>query len=407
VRILYFLLGACALSAQTSLPSLIDSAQKNGRIESYVHQSNAAKLGYESAKYSYFPRIDGFGNASFVDHTGGFDAKQSYSGGFRGEFIVYDGSKRENLLEQHKALENAAQHTLYGAKKELSLDVIQRYFELQNTQDEIKSYTTMAEHLEGELHRLEKFKIAGLVSEDSLMRLRAEVSNARYGIEDLKYRAERQKRELETITDQTITELASSELLPPKEVVSQELDKLNALKYTRDAKVHEAKQKDAANLPTIKLEDHYSVYDYKNDPIPQMRVDTQNKFIASLTLNLVDFSAASTAKQALMVQAQGQSSELAYAAKEIEDNRLLAGRYIERTRILIDASEKSFEAATKTYDTVKKKYEARIVDYVTYLDALHTLTDAANQLSRAKRTLHIAYAAYYFYAGLDPKEFVR
>lgn len=54
-----------------------------------------------------------------------------------------------------------------------------------------------------------------------------------------------------------------------------------------------------------------------------------------------------------------------------------------------------------------KKYEARIVDYVTYLDALHTLTDATNQLSRAKRTLYYAYAAYYFYAGLDPKEFVR
>lgn len=407
MRILYFLMAACALNAQTSLSSLIDSAQKNGRIESYAHQSSAAKLGYDAAKYSYFPRIDGFGNASFVDHTGGFDAKQTYSAGFRGEFIVYDGSRRENLLDQNKALENAAQHTLYGAKKELSLDVIQRYFELQNTRDEIKTYRTMSEQLEGQLERLEMFKRAGLASEDALMRLRSEVSNARYGIEDLEYRAERQKRELETITNQTITELESSEVLPPKEVQMQELDKLNALKYTRDAKVHEAKQKDASNLPTIKLEDHYSFYDYKNDPIAQMRVDTQNKFIASLSMNLVDFSAASTAKQALMAQAQAQSSELAYAAKEVEHNRLLASRYIERTRILIDSSEKTYDAATKTFDAVKKKYEARIVDYVTYLDALHTLTDATNQLSRAKRTLYYAYAAYYFYAGLDPKEFVR
>jgi outer membrane protein TolC len=108
-----------------------------------------------------------------------------------------------------------------------------------------------------------------------------------------------------------------------------------------------------------------------------------------------------------LAQAQAQSSELSYATKEANQNRVLALRYIERTRALIDASQKTYDASVKTFEAVKKKYEARIVDYVTYLDALHVLSNSTNQLSRALRTLNYAHAAYYYYAGYDPKEFVK
>ena len=407
MRIIYLLMASYALHAQTTLPSLIDSAQNNERIESYQQQSSAAKLGYESAKYAYFPRIDGFGTASFVDRTGGFDAKQSYSAGVKGEFIVFDGFKRENLLDQNKALENAAKHNLDGAKKEISLTVIKQYFEFQNTMDEIQTLNTMRDQLEAQMVRLEKFQSAGLVSEDALMRMRSEVSDVHFKIENLNYQADRQKADLETISNQKITDLSESNVLAPKEIKIQELDKINALKYSRDAKMHEAQMRDAQNLPTIKLEDQYTFNDYYKDPIAQMRVDQQNKLIASLSMNLIDFSSASLSKQALVAQAQAQSSELLYATKEANQNRLLATRYIERSRVLIDASQKTLEASTKTFDAVKKKYEARIVDYVTYLDALHVLSDSTNQLNRALRTLNYAHAAYYYYAGYDPKEFVE
>jgi len=407
VRIIYLLMASYALHAQTSLPLLIDSAQRNERIDSYVFQSNAASLGYESAKYSYFPRIDGFGSATFVDKTGGFDAKQSYNAGVKGEFIVFDGFKRENLLDQNKALENAAKHNLTAAKKEISLNVIKQYFELQNTIDEIKTLSLMRDQLEAQLIRLEKFKSAGLASEDALMRMRSEVSDSHYKIENLNYQADRQRADLETITNQKIGDLSDSVVVAPKEIQIQELDKINALKSSRDAKVHEAEISNAHNLPTIKLEDQYTFNDYYNDPIAQMRVDRQNKFIASLSMNLVDFSSASLAKQALMAQAQAQSSELVYMSKEANQNRLIAERYIERSRVLITASSKNYEASTQTFEAVKKKYEARIVDYVTYLDALHLLSDSINQLNYAKRALNYAHAAYYYYAGLDPKEFVK
>lgn len=407
MRVLSLLFAACALNAQPTLLSLIDSAQKNDRIESLNHQSKAATLGYESVKYGYFPRIDAFGSAAYVDRTGGFDAKQSYSGGVKAEWIVFDGLKREHTVDQHSALINASRHKLSDAKKEVALEVIERYLQIQNTHDEIGTLEIMRQQLQEQYQRLEKFKSAGLASEDALMRIGSELSDTEYKIEDLRYRLDQQTSMLQILTAQHITEVPEADILPPDSVAFQEHDKIHALRFARDAKMHEAQTKDATDLPMFKLEDQLSFNDYVNDPIASMRVDRQNKLMASMSINLIDFSSASLAKQSLMAQAHSQSSELAYAIKEIDQNRILAQRYIERTRSLIVSSQKRSEATVKTFETVKKKYESRIVDYVTYLDALHSMHDALTQLYRAQRTLKYAYASYYYYAGLDPKEFVK
>lgn len=406
MRIIYLLFIALIGHSQT-LSSLIDTAQKNERVESSLYQVNAAQLGYEGLKRSYLPRIDGYGSAAFVDHTGGFDAKESYNGGLRASVVVFDGFKRENLLDQNKALEKAAHSNLAALKKEISLNVIQRYYELQNILDSIQTYSAMRDQLEAQYLRLEKFQSVGLASEDMLMRMRSEVEEVKYTIEDLNYQADRQKSDLETLSNQTITAIESGDVKEPQELRPQELDTLQALRYSRDAALHEAEQQDASDLPTIMLEDQYNVSHYENDPIEQMRVPNQNKFTASLNMNLFDFSAASTAKQAKMAQAHAKSSELAYATKEMNHNLELAKRYIERSQVLISTSQSAYDASKKTFEAVKKKYEARIVDYVTYLDAIRTFADATNQLHRAKRTLHYAYAAYYYYAGYDPKEFIQ
>lgn len=407
MRYLWPLLSAALLQAQTALPSLIDSAHQNERIESLSQRFNAAQLGHLSAKKSYLPRIDAFANASLVDHTGGFDAKRSVASGLKAQMVVFDGFKRENSLNQTNALQNAARYDLSRGKKEVTLEVIQRYFELQNTLDEIETNVLMRDQLNAQVVRLEKFRSAGLASEDVLMRMRSELSNAQYLLEDLKYQADRQKGELEVITNQKISDLAPSILIEPTNLQTEEPDALKALRYSRDAKRFEAEKADAGLLPTLTLEDQYAFYDYYNDPIASMRVDRQNKLTASLNMNILDFGSASAAKQALAAEAQAQNSDLAYASKEANNNLLMAERYIERSRTLIDASQSAYDASVKTFDAVKQKYEARIVDYITYLDALHALTDSTNRLSRAKRSLHYAYAAYYYYAGHDPKEFVR
>ncbi len=407
MKYLLFFLAAAVLHAQVTLSTLIESAQHNEKITSLQQRSNAAELSYQATKNAYFPRVDAFGKSDYVDNKGGFDAAQSYNAGVKAEVILFDGFKRENRFDEYKSLKNAADSNLNAGKKELSLNVIKRYFEFQNTLEEIHTYSLVRDQLQAQLSRLEKFFSAGLASEDALMRLRSALANAEYEIEDLGYQSDRQKADLETITNERFAELSHASIVAPKLVLPQELDVLHSLRHSRDATRYQAQQSDVGFLPILSVADQYTVSHYVDDPIASMRVYNQNKFSLSLTVNLLDFNTMSTTKQALIAQSNAQSNDLAYASKEATTNLEMAQKYIVRSNALTEAAQSSFDASKKTFETVKQKYEARIVDYVTYLDALRALTDSTNQLSRAKRSLNYAYAAYYYYAGLDPKDFVQ
>lgn len=407
MKYLLFLLFVVMLHADTTLHELIESAQHNEKMTSLEQQFDASQLNYQATKNSYLPRVDGFGNGDYVNHRGGFDAAQSYTAGVRAKAVLFDGFKRENRFDQHNALKNAALYNLHAGKKEISLTVIKRYFELQNTLEEIHTYSLTRDQLDAQLIRLEKFYSAGLASEDALMRLRSALANANYEIEDLSYQSDRQKADLETITNTTFIQLSPAYILEPKPIPNEDLDFLKALRFSRDATTYQAQQSDEGFLPTLSITDQYTYSNYVDDPIASMRVKDQNKLSLSLTVNLLDFNTMSTTKQALIAQSNAQSNELAYATKEATTNKTMAQKYIVRSRALINAAQSSFDSSKKTFDAVKQKYEARIVDYVTYLDALRSLTDSTNQLSRAKRSLNYAYATYYYYAGLDPKEYIQ
>jgi len=401
------LLISLTLYADTSLISLIESAQNNEKIVSLEQRSSAAGLNYQATKNSYLPHVNALGYGDTVDKQGGFEASQSYNAGVRAEVVLFDGFKRENRFDEAKSLKNAAYSNLNAGRKELSLNVIKRYFELQNTLEKIHTYTLVRDQLQEQLGRLEKFLSAGLASEDALMRIRSALANANYELEDLGYQSDREKADLETITNISITQLSPATIVEPKSTPSEELDFLKALRSSRDATLYQAQQSDTGFLPTLSVADQYMVYHYVDDPISSMRVPDQNKLSLSLTVNLLDFNTMSTTKQALIAQSNAQTNELLYASKEATTNLVMAQRYIVRSHALINAAQSSVDASKKTFEAVKQKYEARIVDYVTYLDALRALTDSTNQLSYAKRSLNYAYAAYYYYAGLDPKEFVQ
>jgi outer membrane protein TolC len=115
----------------------------------------------------------------------------------------------------------------------------------------------------------------------------------------------------------------------------------------------------------------------------------------------------STKKQSLIAQANEQANELLYATKKADSSFVLAQKYVQRSQKLLDAALLAYDASQKSFDTVKQKYESRLVDYVTYLDALTVVVSTTNQLNTSKRMLYYAYASYYYFGGLDPKDYVQ
>jgi len=398
-------------SAQAfDLPELIESAHNNEQVQAYVDREKAAKLSYKSANSSYYPSVDLGASASLLNNKGTLDPGQTYKAYAEANFVILDGFRRENLLDEKTMSAQASRFDLEGYKKALSLQVINLYLDLEKVYADVKALEKNREQLNEQLSRLKLFFSAGIATSEDVERLKAAVANADYLIAARQFEIDSLRSRLELLsgrplegeqTPRRIEAAASSE--------AETLDRLKALDYRTKAVGYLAEQSDASNYPTIALNDTFTYSRYEDfDPgFPVEFPDKQNRLTVTASINLFDYSAASEQRQALKMEQHALEQELRFAEKSAEADRLLALKAIDRAQTLIEAALKSKEASDKTLAVVQKKYEARIVDYIRYLDALSKATEAQAQYNQAFSGLNSAIAAYIYNLGKDPKEYVR
>lgn len=392
------------------LPTLIEGAQHNEKVQAYVQRTEASRQEYESVKSSYLPRVDLGASASYVDAHSAFEAPETYQAFAEANFIILDGFKRENLLDEKSMQSEASRFDLEGFKKATSLEVTRNYFDLQNVLSDIEALRKNREQLNEQLERFKLFKDAGIATEEDVERLTAAVANADYEITARQYETDRLHSRLELLSGMPLEgEPAVQEIVMPAGRASQRLDALEAMSYRARALGYAAEQADSVYYPTVTLNDTFGWYAYENfNPAFAINLpDKQNRLTVQASINLIDFGAAREQKQAIELQKRAQELELRYAEKSADADRALALKAIERAKALRDAAEKAKIASDKTFAVVKQKYEARVVDYIRYLDALSEATDARAQYNRAVSGLNTAHAAYIYNLGLDPKEFVK
>jgi outer membrane protein len=393
-----------------SLPELIEQAQRNEQVQAYAKRAESASLGYDAAKSSYFPRIDLGGSASYIDERGSFDVPETYKAYAEANFVILDGFRRENLLDQKKMEREAGRFDLEGFKKATSLQVIRLYFDLQNVTSDIDALRKNREQLTEQLERFKQFKSAGIATEEDVERLNAAVANADYEIASRRFESDTLRSRLELLSGHPLLgEQAVNTVAEPETSETKPLDALEARARRTRALGYAAEQADSVYYPTLVLNDTYTWYDYENfhPAFPVNFVDKQNRLTFALTINLVDFGTARERKEAIVMQQRAAELELQFAKKSADADRALALKAIERARTLLEAAEKSKAASDRTFTVVKQKYEARIVDYIRYLDALTRATEARAQHNRAVNGLNSAYAEYIYNLGLDPKEYVK
>ena len=71
------------------------------------------------------------------------------------------------------------------------------------------------------------------------------------------------------------------------------------------------------------------------------------------------------------------------------------------------STQSALRASKSTYDAIVRKFDAGAVDNITYLDALNKLTLAKARDKETQYDYEIAKSIYYYYAGKNPKEFIR
>jgi outer membrane protein len=392
------------------LPTLIGQAQQNEQVQAYAQRAEAAATGYASVKSSYMPRVDLGASASFIDERGSIDVPETYKAYAEANFVILDGFKRKNLLDEKAMASEAGRFDLEGFKKATSLQVIRLYFELLNVNADIDALEKNRAQLGEQLERFKLFKSAGIATEEDVDRLDAAVADADYRITARRYETDALRSKLELLSGTPLEgEQAAQSVTAPASEEAKRLDSLEAMACRARALGYAAEQADSVYYPTLVLNDTYTWYRYENfhPSFPVDFAEKQNRLTLQLSMNLVDFGAAREAKQALRLQQKAQELELRFAEKSAEADRALALKAIERAKNLLGAAEKAKTASDRTFAVVKKKYEARIVDYIRYLDALSKATEARAQYNRALSGLNTAYATYIYNLGEDPKEYVK
>ncbi len=397
----------------SSLSTLIEKAQSNELVDVYKAKLTSSEVAYDATKSSYYPRIDMGASGQLFSPKDTLGAGQIYNVHAEASFIVMDGFKRENVLDEKTKRRHASEYDLSQIKKDVSLQVASLYFNLLIVQADIDALEQTREQLTEQLSQQRKFFKARLTTEDNVARIEAAVANLDYRVEVKHYEYDETMAKLYILTNEVVEVAEPGDIVEPSFGNVQELDSLKAMASTAEAVGFKAEQMDSSYYPNIILSDRFGYTDYQDDAfdsagIPGLeRVNTQNVLMLNFKMNIIDFSAASEQKQVILAEQKAIESQLAYKRKQMNADLKLAERAIARSKKLLKSSALSMKASNRTFEIINKKYKARVVDYVKYLDALTKKTEAQAQFNRAIGALKISYARYYYFAGYDVKEYIR
>lgn len=389
------------------LRTLIEHAEKSDLAQSYEYEAQSARSAESAVTRAYLPKITAGYTQQTVDKQGTIDAKTTTVGNLKATLVLFDGFRRENMMDEKEAAARSAELTASHFKKNQTLNVINLYYSCLNILEDIKAKEQKGRQLEAEVVRLEKFYRAGSVSLDAVERMKASKAMNDYELHTYRLGLDRTKAGLETITGVNADRLERSTVLDPAAYEYADRDDIKALEMSVQSLDYKARQSRADYMPTIFVEDSYSTYEYDGlNPAFDM-VDKQNKVTVGVSLTLFDFFAKSKEKEALMLQKMKLQSQYAYQKDKAKRELALAFQSLSTAKSSIDAAHARMVAADKTYEYVNKKFQANVVDNVTYLDALSEKYEAMAMYNRSLNQYEYEKAAYYFYASKDIKEFVR
>lgn len=392
-----------------SLKSLIESAELNNNLviaKEFIKEAKHKNI--DSKKSSYLPTFDigGFYQSSNAKPI--MEAGDVYSGYAKIGFDIYDGGKKSALLQEAKSEYKAADHDTHEIKKSLALDIIENFYAVKNFQASLKAKEDAKNSLQEQLLRVKKYFEAGLATKDDIQRLQAAYDTNMYEIESIKLQIATLFKYLELKTGVKVDKLDESGFKKFTDDGFEQSDIVKSLIAKKNALLSSAESISSAYYPYIKIEDSYSLYGYdRSNSLHPKGLDNQNKIVLSANMRIFDFKTLDKSKEAVMLSAKALANEILYKAKEQKADYEIAVLKINTQKIKIKSASSALEASSSAFKTIEEKYSAGIVDYVVYLDALKSRTDAYAVYKSALNELETAYAMYYYYSGKNLTEYIK
>jgi len=390
------------------LNDLINMSLKNKNIMASQKNVESVQDEYKSVKKGYLPNISVGAAYKDADRETSSYANNSMNAYVDISYSLYDGGKKDLTYKSYESQINASKEELNRLRNEVSLDVINHYFNYLTYISQKEAKITQIEQLTAQYQRLSKFLDAGATTIDELDRIMSNLESAKVELHELDLNIETVLHELEYITGKRVDILNGSYL----EVSNEESELRNdikSLEYEAKTKFLDAKAVKTDNMPKVTLDNTYSYYDYNynSSTYQNSAIDHQNVFSVNLTWDLFDFGSTKAAYDSKHKSFLSSNSKLEYEKNKASIDLSLAIKSYEIAKLKIKSANAALRAAVSTYDVVKNKYENGLVDNVSYLEALSDKSDAQSALSAAKYNLEVRKANVMYQKGKNVWEYVK
>lgn len=400
-----YLLPLSLLTAQLiggDLSNLMSAAASNVRVESSRLMIDKAQAQIDEARSAYFPTISATGVYQHKDKATAFEPKTVRGVELGAEVTLFDGFRREALLDALRANKEGAEQSMEQERQNVLLETIAAYYDYLDVFERLEANAQKRKELDAQVERYTILVQNDLATNDILKSLIASRLNAQYDDHHLRTQLSKNKKELELLSGLKLQEpLVYQNLSMPKisQIERHDLQSdrasLEILEHTEDRYTY---------LPSITLgakhkEMNYQDYDTMGGA--NIQPDRQNEIMASLSLTLFDMGRIAKEREQARLDTLKARKLLDYKTKKVQNDAEIALLTLRSSEEALKAAKAEEEAKADAFVTIRSRFEAGLVNTTTYLSELTSLTETRAKARHAQNALQMAKANAAYGYGID------
>ncbi len=394
----------------------------SGNLENLVQQSyhaepiNIAKANVQSVELeneaieeSYMPHLYVGGSANAIDKEGFGAARQSSSLYAKATAVLYDGGKKWAYQRQYKSKIEAEKAKLQSDKNQQALMTIEAYYSVLNVLEQKRATEQESQQLSKEIERFQIFYQAGTASADQVEKIRASKAQNDATLAELDLNLQKAQLNLEWLVGRSVTVEEGSRLVEPTFNEANRRADIEAMELEVTANQENIAIAGANMRPNVQLQGKYthSQYAYDNEGFNPNFPENQGQITVSAEWKVFDFGMTKKQKQVSELGYIASKEQLSYQSRLAELELANAKKSLEIAKTKIEAAQARVDASDKTYEAISQKFHAKVVDNISYLDALSDKYDALASLKIAQNDYEVNKANYYYQAGIELQEKIQ
>lgn len=392
-----------------NLEELVNLTIENRLVESSKQNLDALKDEYKSVQRGYLPKLDAGASYSINEHEYPNNPKKRANAYGSINYMLYDGGKKYDIYDGYETNIKSGEKSLDALKNNLSLTVIQYYFDYLSLEAKKDAKQKEIEQLTAQEDRIGRFYNAGTTTEDELQKIVSRLQNAIVELQEIELNIITITHNLEYITGTQVSITDGSKLEDINNLIqkSPRFD-IQALDFETQSKQSVAQAQKSGYYPTITLDNTFNYYDNNYDKF----IDTdsnnhQNVASANMKWNLFSFGQTKYQYESKQKEYLASRSNFEYEKNKADVDLQLALKSYNIAKAKIKSTEATLKAAQSAYEIIKSKFENGLIDNVAFLQSLTEKYDAISQHKKAINDLEVKKATIIYHSGEKLQEYIR